>query len=54
MWASIIGLVKAFFEAIPVVSKWFDKTAAEKEEEARKEVRDQVDHARKTGRPKWD
>lgn len=50
----ILGILEALLKALPIINKWISKSAAEREEDARKEVRDAIEHARKKGRPKWD
>ena len=47
----ISGLINKVF---PIIEKWMRKSAMEKEEDAKLQVREQTDYARKTGRPKWD
>lgn len=48
-----IEIIKGFFKAIPILDKWFSKTATEKADKARLDEREKADEFKKTGRPKW-
>lgn len=54
MIEAILAAIVAIFKAIPYFDRWFTKSAAKKEEDAKKEIRDAIENARKTGRPRWD
>jgi len=51
MFASILAAITAFFKAIPIFSKWFTKTATQKVEEGKEDVRKEMDDFRDSGRP---
>ena len=54
MVGTILEIIKSVLGLVPIIDKWFRKSSMEKEQKAKDNVRDQVDHAKKTGRPKWD
>lgn len=54
MWAGILALLTAIFQAIPIIGKWLSKPATQKVEDKQEDVKDEIDHFKKTGRPKWD
>lgn len=53
MFTILLGAVKAFFEAIPFFSRWFTKTPTQKVEERQATTAEEIEKAKKTGRPTW-
>ena len=51
MWAAIFEGITALLKAIPYFNRWFTKTPTQKEEEAKQQLREEMDHFRETGRP---
>lgn len=51
MWATILGLLRALLEAIPILSRLVRKTPTEKVDEANRGVDQDIACADKTGRP---
>lgn len=51
---TVLGIIKGILDALPIISRWFKKSATERAEEKKKDVRDKTDSFRKDGRPKWD
>ena len=54
MIQSILAGIVALLQAIPFFDKWFSKTATEKVEKKLDAHRDNINDAKKTGRPSWD
>jgi hypothetical protein len=54
MVAQILLILKALFEAIPILNKWFSKTPTQKVDEGKEDVRKELEEFKETGRPKWD
>lgn len=53
MIEAILAILAGILKVIPIVNKWFTESTAEKVREEKEEFRDDVDHFKKTGRPKW-
>jgi hypothetical protein len=51
MWATILGAITAFLEAIPILSRLISKTPTQKVDEENSGVDDAIAKADKTGRP---
>lgn len=51
MLATILGLIQSLFSAIPIISKWFTKTAQQKKEQIDAEEQAKEEAMKNTGRP---
>lgn len=53
MFTAIVAAITSFFKSIPILDRWFTKTASEKIADKKKDAREDIDNYKKTGRPKW-
>lgn len=51
MFLTIIGFLKSFFEAIPILKKLFTKNPTDSIEKQKIDLRKELDEFEKTGRP---
>jgi hypothetical protein len=52
MWATILGILKSLFDAVPILAKYFPpKTPQDRSEETEAEVHSRVEKEKQTGRP---
>ena len=49
----ILAAIIAVFKSIPVISKWFEKSAQQNVDKAQETTTEELDKAKKTGRPNW-
>ena len=51
MWLSILAILEGLLKAIPVISKWFTKTAQQRREEIEAKNQAERDRVSQGGRP---
>ena len=50
---SILALLVGFFKSIPYFDRWFTKTPTEKVDEIKKDLQEEQNEFKESGRPKW-
>lgn len=52
-WTEVLATIASILGAVMAFLKWIKKKPIEDVQKKKTEVRDEIDHFKKTGRPKW-